>query len=48
MESIRDRFPIPSASLTEGVMKGYNHGLKGNPMFVSKVIEGGLQSSQLY
>ena len=48
MELIRDRFPILSASPTEGVVKGYNHSLKGNPMFVSKVIEGGLQSSQLY
>ena len=29
-------------------MKGYNDGLKRDPMFVSKVVEGGFQSSQLY
>ena len=29
-------------------MKGYNDGLEGNPMFISKVIKGGFQSSQLY
>ena len=29
-------------------MKGYDHGLERNPMFISKVVEGGSQSSQLY
>ena len=29
-------------------MKGYDNGLEGNPMFISKVIEGDFQSSQLY
>ena len=29
-------------------MKGYDNGLEGNLMFVSKVIKGGFQSSQLY
>ena len=29
-------------------MKGYNHGLKRNLMFVSKVVECSFQSSQLY
>ena len=29
-------------------MKGYDDSLKRDPMFVSKVVEGGFQSSQLY
>ena len=29
-------------------MKGYNNGLKRDPMFVSKVVKGSFQSSQLY
>ena len=29
-------------------MKGYNNGLEGNQMLISKVIKGGFQSSQLY
>ena len=29
-------------------MKGYDNGLEGDPMFVSKVVKGGFQSSQLY
>ena len=29
-------------------MKGYDNGLKRDPMFVSKVVKGGFQSSQLY
>ena len=26
-------------------MKGYNNGLEGNPMFISKVVKGSFQSS---
>ena len=29
-------------------MKGYNNSLQRDPMFVSKVVEGGFQSSQPY
>ena len=29
-------------------MKGYDDGLEGDPMFISKVVKGGFQSSQLY
>ena len=29
-------------------MKGYDNGLKRDPMFISKVVKGGFQSSQLY
>ena len=29
-------------------MKGYDDDLERDPMFVSKVVEGGFQSSQLY
>ena len=29
-------------------MKGYDDGLEGNPMLVSKVVKGGFKSSQLY
>ena len=44
----RERLPIPSTNLAEGVMKGYNHCLKRNPVIVSKAVKGSFQSSQLY
>ena len=47
-EVVRERLPIPSTSPAERVIKGYDHSLKRNPMFVSKVVKGSLQSSQLY
>ena len=47
-EVVRERLPIPSTSPAERVIKRYDHSLKRNPMFVSKVVRGSLQSSQLY
>ena len=37
---VRERLSIPPTSPTEGVVKGYNHGLQRDPMFTSKVVEG--------
>ena len=47
MYLIRERLPIPSTSPAEGVMKGYDEGLERDPMLVSKVVEGGFQSSSI-
>ena len=38
--AMTDRFPIPCTSPAEGIVKGYDDGLKREPMFVSKVIKG--------